>query len=104
MPESVDHKLSAHDSLDCIGSSKPHSYVADNNDKNLVGEKFNKEDSDFDTVERGSMLQDMRARRAKAPKRRPPSQPASVIGESNNNSIYLNGTGAYTEVTKIMGL
>ncbi|XP_017477291.1 PREDICTED: serine-rich adhesin for platelets isoform X2 [Rhagoletis zephyria] len=51
------------------------------------------EDSDFDRLERSSILTDMRAGRVKAPKRRPPSAAINIIGESNNNdTIYLNGS------------
>lgn len=96
--KSVEHKMTSQDSMDGIGSSKITSQVADNSEKGITGEKLKKDDSDFDTVERGSMLQDMRAGRAKAPKRRPPSAAINVIGESNNNdSIYLNGGGAYVD-------
>ncbi|KAH8384218.1 hypothetical protein KR200_003173, partial [Drosophila serrata] len=51
------------------------------------------EDTDFDRVERGSILTDMRQGRVKAPKRRPPSAAINVLGESNNNSVYVNGSG-----------
>ncbi|XP_020811392.1 uncharacterized protein DDB_G0271670 isoform X3 [Drosophila serrata] len=51
------------------------------------------EDTDFDRVERGSILSDMRQGRVKAPKRRPPSAAINVLGESNNNSVYVNGSG-----------
>ncbi|BFF92316.1 serine-rich adhesin for platelets [Drosophila madeirensis] len=51
------------------------------------------EDVEFDLVERASMLPDMRAGRVKAPKRRPPSAAINVLGESNNNSVYVNGSG-----------
>lgn len=50
------------------------------------------EDTDFDRVERGSILQDMRAGRVKVPKRRPPSVAKNRLGESNNNTEYLNGS------------
>uniref|UniRef100_A0A0A1X2Y1 SH3 domain-containing kinase-binding protein 1 n=2 Tax=Zeugodacus cucurbitae TaxID=28588 RepID=A0A0A1X2Y1_ZEUCU len=53
------------------------------------------EDSDFDRLERASILPDMRAGRVKAPKRRPPSAAINIIGESNNNNtIYLNGSSS----------
>ncbi|XP_053945689.1 E3 ubiquitin-protein ligase SH3RF1 isoform X2 [Anastrepha ludens] len=53
------------------------------------------EDSDFDHLERASILTDMRAGRVKAPKRRPPSAAINIIGESNNNdTIYLNGSSS----------
>ncbi|XP_052858709.1 LOW QUALITY PROTEIN: SH3 domain-containing kinase-binding protein 1 [Drosophila gunungcola] len=51
------------------------------------------EDTDFDRVERASILPDMRQGRVKAPKRRPPSAAINVLGESNNNSVYVNGSG-----------
>ncbi|EDW99153.2 uncharacterized protein Dyak_GE10904, isoform B [Drosophila yakuba] len=51
------------------------------------------EDTDFDRVERSSILTDMRQGRVKAPKRRPPSAAINVLGESNNNSVYVNGSG-----------
>ncbi|KAH8232208.1 hypothetical protein KR032_002034, partial [Drosophila birchii] len=51
------------------------------------------EDTDFDRVERSSILSDMRQGRVKAPKRRPPSAAINVLGESNNNSVYVNGSG-----------
>lgn len=51
------------------------------------------EDTDFDRVERGSILQDMRAGRVKVPKRRPPSVAKNRLGESNNNTEYVNGSG-----------
>ncbi|XP_037955590.1 CD2-associated protein-like isoform X2 [Teleopsis dalmanni] len=50
-------------------------------------------DTDFDRVERASILTDMRAGRVKAPKRRPPSAAMNIVGESNNNSVYVNGSG-----------
>ncbi|XP_023036633.1 CD2-associated protein isoform X3 [Drosophila willistoni] len=52
------------------------------------------EDTDFDRVERASILTDMRAGRVKAPKRRPPSAAINVLGESNNNSVYVSLNGA----------
>lgn len=59
------------------------------------------EDTDFDTVERGSILQDMRAGRVKAPKRRPPSAAINVLGESNNNSVYVNGSGMASSASEL---
>ncbi|XP_050096567.1 serine-rich adhesin for platelets-like [Anopheles aquasalis] len=57
--------------------------VADNGDKSIVGERI---DLELGQVERGtSVLKDMRANRAKAPKRRPPSSPSSIIGEAATN-------------------
>ncbi|XP_030573475.1 uncharacterized protein LOC115771763 [Drosophila novamexicana] len=59
------------------------------------------EDADFDRVERGSILQDMRAGRVKAPKRRPPSAAINVLGESNNNSVYVNGSGMASSASEL---
>lgn len=59
------------------------------------------EDTDFDRVERGSILQDMRAGRVKAPKRRPPSAAINVLGESNNNSVYVNGSGMASSASEL---
>lgn len=61
--------------------------VADNSEKGVVGEKIN----ELDNVERGSYLQDVRQNRAKAPKRRPPTH---ASGDSNNNSVNMNGSHA----------
>lgn len=97
--KSVEHKVTAHDSLDGIGSSKSTSQIADNNERGIIGEKLKKGDLDFDHVERDSLLTDMRANRVKAPRRRPPSAAINAIGESNNNdSTYLNGSGTYSDV------
>ena len=91
--KSVESKLLAHDSMDGTGSSRLLSQVADSNEKNVVGERMKKDDSEFDHVERGSFLQDMRQNRAKAPKRRPPTSAGSIgsIGDSNNN-LNMNGS------------
>lgn len=88
--KSVESKLhSSHDGTDGIASSKvATSQVADNSEKGVVGEKIN----ELDTVERGSYLQDVRQNRAKAPKRRPPTSAGSLIGDSNNNSVSMNGS------------
>ncbi|EDW67611.2 streptococcal hemagglutinin isoform X4 [Drosophila virilis] len=59
------------------------------------------EDTDFDRVERGSILQDMRAGRVKAPKRRPPSAAINLLGESNNNSVYVNGSGMASSASEL---
>lgn len=88
--KSVESKLSSgssHDSMDGIGSSRLlPSQIADNNEKGVTGEKIKRDDSELlDQVERNSMLQDMRANRAKAPKRRPPTS-----GLSNQNSIAID--------------
>lgn len=80
------------DSMDGVGASKPSSKseVADNNEKNVTGERLStsgkSEDTEFGHVERGSVLKDMRANRAKAPKRRPPTSAASLSIESSNGS------------------
>lgn len=90
--KSVESKLqhhATHDGTDGIGSSKmTTSQVADNSDKGVIGEKIN----ELDTVERGSYLQDVRQNRAKAPKRRPPTSAGSLIGDSNNNNVSMNGS------------
>ncbi|KAG5673513.1 hypothetical protein PVAND_003555 [Polypedilum vanderplanki] len=90
--KSVESKLhtTTQDGTDGLSSSKLVSQVADNSDKNVVGEKIN----DLDTVERGSYLQDVRQNRAKAPKRRPPTSAVSIVGDSNNN---VNMNGSHTE-------
>ncbi|XP_030370320.1 CD2-associated protein [Scaptodrosophila lebanonensis] len=59
------------------------------------------EDTDFDRVERNTMLTDMRADRVKAPKRRPPSSAINVLGESNNNSVYVNGSGMASSASEL---
>lgn len=86
--KSVESKLhAAHEVTDGTGSSKI-AVVADNNEKGVTGEKIN----ELDTVERGSgYLQDVRQNRAKAPKRRPPTH---ASGDSNNNSVNMNGSHA----------
>ncbi|ALC46106.1 cindr, partial [Drosophila busckii] len=59
------------------------------------------EDTEFDRVERASILTDMRAGRVKAPKRRPPSAAIIVLGESNNNSVYVNGSGMASSASEL---
>lgn len=90
--KSVEQKITHHDSLDGVGSSKSAnaSLVADNNERGISGERLRqRSDSDFDDVERSSsMLQDVRAQRAKAPKRRLPTSNSSSLGESLS---YQNG-------------
>ncbi|XP_035899257.1 CD2-associated protein-like [Anopheles stephensi] len=82
------------DERDGVGSSKAagaRSEVADNGDRSIVGERIEVE---LGHVERGtSVLKDMRANRAKAPKRRPPSSPSSIITTDPNatGSITANG-------------
>ncbi|XP_050068511.1 mucin-5AC-like [Anopheles maculipalpis] len=81
------------DERDGVGSSKVKSEVADNGDRSIVGERIEVE---LGHVERGtSVLKDMRANRAKAPKRRPPSSPSSIITTDPNatGSITTNGGG-----------
>uniref|UniRef100_A0A182IDC1 SH3 domain-containing protein n=1 Tax=Anopheles arabiensis TaxID=7173 RepID=A0A182IDC1_ANOAR len=81
-------KTTAGDERDGIGSSKVvKSEVADNGDRSIVGERI---DVELGHVERGtSVLKDMRANRAKAPKRRPPSSPSSIITTDPN--VTANG-------------
>jgi len=88
--KSVEQKITHHDSLDGVGASKVNaSPVADNGDKGISGERLRRnEECEFDQVERNaSILPDMRANRAKAPKRRLPSSQSS-FGE---NQSYQNG-------------
>lgn len=93
--KSVESKLhSSNDGIDGIGSSKISgaAQIADNNEKNVIGERIRKDEHDLDHVERGgSVLQDVRQNRAKAPKRRPPTSAGSLIGDSNNN-VSMNGS------------
>ncbi|XP_031625041.1 SH3 domain-containing kinase-binding protein 1 isoform X2 [Contarinia nasturtii] len=87
--KSVEQKITHHDSMDGIGPSKSVSHVADNNEKGISGERLHRDDSEFDQVERNSsILPDMRAQRAKAPKRRLPSSNSTSLGESLS---YENG-------------
>lgn len=79
------------DGTDGVGGSKMKSDVADNNDKNVSGERLSRDESEFGHVERGSVLKDMRANRAKAPKRRPPTSAGSIIGESSGSNGLSNG-------------
>lgn len=63
----------------------------------MIGERIRRDNSaDFDQVERGqSILQDMRAGRAKAPKRRPPTNAVSITGSSTESvadAMYSNGS------------
>ncbi|XP_053658568.1 mucin-5AC [Anopheles marshallii] len=80
------------DERDGIGGSKVRSEIADNGDRSIVGERIEVE---LGHVERGtSVLKDMRANRAKAPKRRPPSSPSSIITtDPNTTGITANGSG-----------
>ncbi|XP_052869844.1 SH3 domain-containing kinase-binding protein 1-like [Anopheles cruzii] len=73
------------DERDGGGMSRARSEVADNGDRSVTGERIM--DLELGHVERGtSVLKDMRANRAKAPKRRPPSSPSSIIGDSSASS------------------
>lgn len=83
----VENKL-AHDTHDGSAGSKPGAHVADNSDRGVVGEKI-KNELEFDQVERTTILQDMRANRAKAPRRRPPSSAMSSLGDSQSS---MNGS------------
>lgn len=95
----TDGKLSSNDSLDGIGSSKSSiGHVADNSDKGIVGERLKRDNIEFDQIERGSILQDMRAGRAKAPKRRPPTSSSNSFGESANDTSYQNGGNGHAEL------
>ncbi|XP_065074733.1 SH3 domain-containing kinase-binding protein 1 [Ochlerotatus camptorhynchus] len=79
------------DGTDGVCGSKMKSDVAENNDKNVSGERLSRDESEFGHVERGSVLKDMRANRAKAPKRRPPTSAGSIIGESSGSNGLSNG-------------
>lgn len=93
-------KQSSNDSLDGIGASKSASVsqIADITEKGVVIERMKKDDSDFDTVERSSILQDMRAGRVKAPKRRLPTSSLSFGNsiDNNNSTTYQNGGNSFT--------
>lgn len=84
-----------HDSMDGVGISRQKSEVADNNEKNVSGERLTRDESEFGHVERGSVLKDMRANRAKAPKRRPPTSAGSIIGETNTNGMSNGNSGLF---------
>lgn len=89
--KSVEQKITHHDSLDGVGSSKSVGHVADNNEKGIIAERLHRDDVEFDQVERNSsILPDMRAQRAKAPKRRLPSSNSTNLSESLS---YQNGSG-----------
>lgn len=92
--KSVEQKLGQNDSLDGVGSSKIISQIPDNGEKGVIVEKMKKDDTEFDQVERSSILQDMRAGRAKAPKRRPPSSSTNTSGES---LTYQNGNSNHDD-------
>ncbi|XP_062702696.1 SH3 domain-containing protein 21 [Aedes albopictus] len=90
------------DGTDGVGSSKMKSEVADNNEKNVSGERLSREESEFGIVERGSVLKDMRVNRAKAPKRRPPTSAGSLMGESGNgtNGLSNGNTGLFHQLSQ----
>ncbi|XP_065371981.1 serine-rich adhesin for platelets isoform X2 [Calliphora vicina] len=107
--KSVESKLTtaaSHDYADGVGSSKLSPSYASDSGSGTGGVVMRRaatiavEDTDFDRVERGSILPDMRAGRVKAPKRRPPSAAINAIGESNNNSLYVNGNGNGSDTTQ----
>lgn len=80
------------DGTDGVGGSRMKSEVADNGDRSVSGERLSRDESEFGHVERGSVLKDMRANRAKAPKRRPPTSAGSIIvGESPGSNGLSNG-------------
>lgn len=90
--KSIDSKISPHDNLDGMGSSKLMSGIADNSDKGVVGERISRDESEFDQIGRNSsILSDVRQQRAKAPKRRLPSSNSGSLGE---NGSYQNGDSA----------
>lgn len=93
------------DSMDGVGGSKAKSDVADNNEKNVSGERLSgrTEESEFGHVERGSVLKDMRANRAKAPKRRPPTSAGSLIIESasaGSNGMSNGNSGLFHQLSQ----
>lgn len=80
-------KMAHHDSLDGIGASRMGaSQVADSNEKGISGERMRRDDSEFDQVERVAMLPDMRAGRAKAPKRRLPTSNSVSLSDTAGSS------------------
>lgn len=94
------------DSMDGVGASKIKSDVADNNEKNVSGERLSTgrtEECEFGHVERGSVLKDMRANRAKAPKRRPPTSAGSLIIESasaGSNGMSNGNSGLFHQLSQ----
>ncbi|XP_053691779.1 CD2-associated protein-like isoform X2 [Sabethes cyaneus] len=89
------------DSMDGAGGSRIKSEVADNNEKNISGERLSRDESEFNHVERGSVLKDMRANRAKAPKRRPPTSAGSIIGDSTGSNGMSNGnSGLFQQLSQ----
>lgn len=90
--KSVEQKLTAHDSLDGIGNSRMSVQITESSDKTVSIERIKSVgETDFDQVERSSILPDMRAGRVKPPKRRPPSAATNSAGENNNNNNITNG-------------
>uniref|UniRef100_A0A182K1M5 SH3 domain-containing protein n=1 Tax=Anopheles christyi TaxID=43041 RepID=A0A182K1M5_9DIPT len=89
---SLEKEKTTVDERDGIGSSKVvKSEIADNGDRSIVGERI---DVELGHVERGtSVLKDMRANRAKAPKRRPPSSPSSIITTDPNATANFTANG-----------
>lgn len=83
----VENKLT-HDSADGAAGSKPGAQVADGGEKGVIIEKI-RNDTEFDQVERSTILSDMRANRAKAPRRRPPSSGIASLGDSTSS---MNGS------------
>lgn len=91
--KSVEQKLTAHDSLDGIGNSRMSVQITESSDKTVTIERIKSVgETDFDQVERSSILPDMRAGRVKPPKRRPPSAATNSVGENNNNNITNGGS------------
>lgn len=90
-----DTKTAAADNLDGIGGSKPNSHVADNGDKGVVGERMQRDESEFDQIGRNSsILPDVRQQRAKAPKRRLPTSNSGSLGDGvTNGDAGLPPTG-----------
>lgn len=97
--------VASQDSMDGVGASKAKSEVADNNEKNVSGERLStgrSEEPEFGVVERGSVLKDMRANRAKAPKRRPPTSAASLSIESvpGSNGMSNGNSGLFHQLSQ----
>lgn len=90
--KTIDSKISPHDNLDGMGSSKLISGVVDNSEKSVIGERISRDESEFDQIGRNSsILSDVRQQRAKAPKRRLPSSNSGSLGD---NGSYQNGDSA----------
>lgn len=82
MQKPKNERMSHHDSLDGVGASKTYQ-VTEINDKSAI-----KDDPELDHVERSSMLPDLRAGRAKAPKRRLPTSNSTSLSDVPS---YQNG-------------